>query len=78
MARRCQTPGFCRRIYGTTWRTKQELDEHLERLAEAERRDHRKLGKELELFTFDPDVGAGLPLWMPNGMVIRQELNSWP
>jgi threonyl-tRNA synthetase len=46
----------------------------LHRLAEAERRDHRRIGKELELFTFSPDVGAGLPLWMPNGMVIRQEL----
>ena len=62
------------RIYGTAWRDKKELDAYLERLAEAERRDHRKLGKELELFTFSPDVGAGLPLWMPNGMVIRQEL----
>ncbi|MBU6442898.1 MAG: threonine--tRNA ligase [Alphaproteobacteria bacterium] len=62
------------RIYGTAWRDKKELDEHLIRLEEAERRDHRKLGKELELFTFSPDVGAGLPLWMPNGMVIRQEL----
>ncbi|MGH6827440.1 MAG: TGS domain-containing protein, partial [Rhizomicrobium sp.] len=62
------------RIYGTAWRDQKELDAYLERLAEAERRDHRKLGRELELFTFSPDVGAGLPLWMPNGMVIRQEL----
>jgi threonyl-tRNA synthetase len=62
------------RIYGTAWRDKKELDAYLERLAEAEKRDHRKLGRELELFTFSPDVGAGLPLWMPNGMVIRQEL----
>jgi threonyl-tRNA synthetase len=62
------------RIYGTAWRDKKELDAHLERLAEQEKRDHRKLGRELELFTFAPDVGAGLPLWMPNGMVIRQEL----
>ncbi len=62
------------RIYGTAWRDKKELDEYLLRLEEAEKRDHRKLGRELELFTFDPDVGAGLPLWMPNGMVIRQEL----
>src|ERR1700760_3459133 len=62
------------RIYGTAWRDKKELDAYLERLAEAERRDHRKLGRELELFTFSPDVGAGLPLWMPSGMVIRQEL----
>ena len=62
------------RIYGTAWRDKKELDEYLHRLEEAEKRDHRKLGRELELFTFSPDVGAGLPLWMPNGMVIRQEL----
>lgn len=62
------------RIYGTAWRDKKELEEYLQRLEEAERRDHRKLGRELELFTFSPDVGAGLPLWMPNGMVIRQEL----
>ena len=62
------------RIYGTAWRDKKELDDYLTRLEEAERRDHRKLGKELELFTFSADVGAGLPLWMPNGMVIRQEL----
>ena len=62
------------RIYGTAWRDKKELADYLHRLEEAERRDHRKLGKELELFTFSPDVGAGLPLWMPNGMVIRQEL----
>jgi threonyl-tRNA synthetase len=62
------------RIYGTAWRDKKELDTYIERLAEAEKRDHRKLGRELELFTFSPDVGPGLPLWMPNGMVIRQEL----
>jgi threonyl-tRNA synthetase len=62
------------RIYGTAWRDKKELADYLARLEEAEKRDHRKLGKELELFTFSPDVGAGLPLWMPNGMVIRQEL----
>lgn len=62
------------RIYGTAWRDEKELEAHLYRLAEAERRDHRRIGRELELFTFSPDVGAGLPLWMPNGMVIRQEL----
>ena len=62
------------RIYGTAWRDSKELDAHLARLEEQEKRDHRKLGKEMELFTFSPDVGAGLPLWMPNGMVIRQEL----
>jgi threonyl-tRNA synthetase len=62
------------RIYGTAWRDQKELDAYLLRLEEQEKRDHRKLGRELELFTFSPDVGAGLPLWMPNGMVIRQEL----
>jgi threonyl-tRNA synthetase len=62
------------RIYGTAWRDDKELAAYLHRLEEAEKRDHRKLGKELELFTFSPDIGAGLPLWMPNGMVIRQEL----
>jgi threonyl-tRNA synthetase len=62
------------RIYGTAWRDDKELDAYLLRIEEQEKRDHRKLGKELELFTFSPDVGAGLPLWMPNGMVIRQEL----
>jgi len=62
------------RIYGTAWRDSKELDAHLARLEEQEKRDHRKIGKEMELFTFSPDVGAGLPLWLPNGMVIRQEL----
>ena len=62
------------RIYGTAWRDEKELDAYLQRIAEQEKRDHRRIGKELELFTFSPDVGAGLPLWMPNGMVIRQEL----
>jgi threonyl-tRNA synthetase len=62
------------RIYGTAWRDEKELAAYLTRLEEAEKRDHRKIGKEMELFTFSPDVGAGLPLWMPNGMVIRQEL----
>jgi threonyl-tRNA synthetase len=62
------------RIYGTAWRDQKELAEYLTRLEEAEKRDHRRIGKEMELFTFAADVGPGLPLWMPNGMVIRQEL----
>ncbi len=62
------------RIYGTAWRDQKELDAYLLRLEEQEKRDHRKIGKDLALFTFSPDVGAGLPLWMPNGTVIRQEL----
>jgi threonyl-tRNA synthetase len=62
------------RIYGTAWRDKKELEDYLHKLEEQEKRDHRRIGKELQLFTFSPDVGAGLPMWMPNGMVIRQEL----
>ena len=62
------------RIYGTAWRTQKELDSHLEMLAEAEKRDHRKIGKELKIFTFDEEVGAGLPLWLPNGSIIIEEL----
>ncbi|HEY1708083.1 MAG TPA: threonine--tRNA ligase [Rhizomicrobium sp.] len=62
------------RIYGTAWRDQKELEDYLHKLEEQEKRDHRRIGKDLELFTFSPDVGAGLPLWMPNGMVIRQEL----
>ena len=62
------------RIYGLAFETKEELDAHLALRAEAEKRDHRKIGKEMDLFTFDDDVGAGLPLWMPNGTVIIEEL----
>src|SRR6185503_4837620 len=62
------------RIYGTAWASDADLEAYIVRIEEAERRDHRKIGRELELFTFSPDIGAGLPLWMPNGMVIRQEL----
>ncbi|MHB9111886.1 MAG: threonine--tRNA ligase [Thermoleophilia bacterium] len=59
------------RIYGTAFPTQKELDEHLERLKEAERRDHRVLGKQLDLFHIDEEVGAGLPLWHPKGALIR-------
>jgi len=62
------------RIYGTAWRTKQELDAYLQRLEEAKKRDHRKLGKELEIFIFDEEVGPGLPLWLPNGGILIEEL----
>jgi len=62
------------RIYGVSFPSQKELDEHLNMLEEAKRRDHRKLGKELGIFTFDDDVGPGLPLWMPNGAVIIEEL----
>lgn len=64
------------RIYGTAWHSKEELREHLEMLEEAKKRDHRKLGKELEIFIFDDEVGPGLPLWLPRGGVIVQELEN--
>lgn len=65
------------RIYGITFPTKKELDEHLFRLEEAKRRDHRKLGADLELFLLTPKVGGGLPLWLPKGAVIRETLENF-
>jgi len=65
------------RIYGTCWPTKKELDEYLNKLELAKERDHRKLGKELDLFTFADEVGPGLPLWTPKGTIIRDELETW-
>lgn len=64
------------RIYGLAFETKEKLDAYLEMRKEAEKRDHRKLGKEMSLFTFDDDVGGGLPLWMPNGTIIIEELEK--
>ncbi|HEV8285230.1 MAG TPA: threonine--tRNA ligase [Chitinophagaceae bacterium] len=64
------------RIYGVTFPSQKELDEYLNMLEEAKKRDHRKLGKELSIFTFDDDVGPGLPLWMPNGAIIIEELEK--
>lgn len=65
------------RIYGIGFASQKELDEYLHNLEEAKRRDHRKLGKELELFTIDPLVGKGLPMWLPNGTVLREELTNF-
>jgi len=62
------------RVYGVSFPNQKELDEHILMLEEAKKRDHRKLGKELGIFTFDDSVGPGLPLWMPNGTVIIEEL----
>ena len=62
------------RIYGTAWRTPDELKNHLKMLEEAKAHDHRKLGKELEIFIYDEEVGPGLPLWLPRGGVIIEEL----
>jgi threonyl-tRNA synthetase len=64
------------RIYGITFPTQKQLDEYLQMLEEAKKRDHRKLGKELGIFTMDDDVGPGLPLWMPNGTIIIEELEK--
>lgn len=64
------------RIYGLAFETKGKLEEHIKLLEEAEKRDHRKLGKELKIFTFDEDVGAGLPLWLPNGTVLIDEMEK--
>jgi threonyl-tRNA synthetase len=65
------------RIYGTAFFSKKELDEYLERLEEAKRRDHRRLGRDLELFTVSETVGAGLPLWLPKGATIRRLLEDY-
>ena len=65
------------RIYGTAFFSRKDLDEYLALLEEAKRRDHRRLGKELELFTVNEDVGAGLPLWLPKGATIRRLLEEY-
>jgi len=65
------------RIYGTAWRTPEELEEYLHLLEEAKQRDHRRLGTELELFTFSPMVGKGLPLWKPRGAILRDILQRF-
>src|SRR2546421_9739396 len=65
------------RIYGTSWPSPKELDDYLKFLEEAEKRDHKRLGRELKLFTVDERVGAGLPLWLPNGATIRRELERF-
>ena len=65
------------RIYGTAFASEKELQEHLKKLELAKQRDHRKIGQDMELFTFVDDVGPGLPLWLPKGNVIREELERW-
>lgn len=64
------------RIYGITFPKQKDLDEYLQMLEEAKKRDHRKLGKELGIFTFDDDVGPGMPLWLPNGGVLIEQLEK--
>jgi threonyl-tRNA synthetase len=65
------------RIYGITFPKQAELIEYLEKVEEAKRRDHRKLGKELELFTFSQKVGQGLPMWLPKGAALRERLENF-
>ncbi|MGB3444929.1 MAG: threonine--tRNA ligase [Actinophytocola sp.] len=65
------------RIYGTAWESQEAQDTYLERLAEAERRDHRKLGAELDLFSFPEEIGSGLPVFHPKGGIIRRELENY-
>ena len=65
------------RVYGVSFPKKKELTEHLEKLEAAKERDHRKLGKELELYTFSKKVGAGLPLWLPKGAALRERLEGF-
>ncbi|MCG7426632.1 threonine--tRNA ligase [Helcobacillus sp. ACRRO] len=65
------------RVYGTAWPTKEELREYQERIAEAERRDHRRLGSELDLFSFPDEIGSGLPVFHPKGAMIRMEMEDY-
>ncbi|HST04465.1 MAG TPA: threonine--tRNA ligase [Chloroflexia bacterium] len=64
------------RIYGTAWSNKKELQAYLQQVEEAKKRDHRKLGRELEIFIFDDEVGPGLPLWQPRGGILIEELEA--
>ncbi|RPI24059.1 MAG: TGS domain-containing protein, partial [Actinobacteria bacterium] len=65
------------RIYGTAWESPQALQEHLTRLEEAERRDHRRLGVELDLYSFPAELGSGLALWHPKGGILRKEIEDY-
>ncbi|MGH9247433.1 MAG: threonine--tRNA ligase [Acidimicrobiales bacterium] len=65
------------RIYGTAWASKKELEDHLHRLEEAERRDHRKLGADLDLFHFPPEIGSGLPVYHPKGGLVRKLMEDY-
>ncbi|HEY7124422.1 MAG TPA: threonine--tRNA ligase [Ktedonobacterales bacterium] len=65
------------RLYGTAWFSQEDLDQYLWRLEEARKRDHRKIGKDLELFMVSDEVGAGLPLWLPKGAVVRRLLEDY-
>ena len=65
------------RIYGTAWATKEDLEAHLHRIEEAQRRDHRRLGTELDLYSFPDEIGSGLPVFHPRGGVIKREMEDY-
>ncbi len=71
-----QSRPMLQRIYGTAFFNKKELKRHLQLVEEARKRDHRKLGRELEIYIMDDEVGPGLPLWLPNGTILREELEK--
>ena len=71
-----ENSAMLQRIYGTAWHTRDELKQHLQMLEEARKRDHRRLGRDLEIFIFDEEVGPGLPLWLPNGGIVIEELEA--
>src|SRR5690606_28264319 len=71
-----ETRPMLQRIYGVAFATKEELEHHLWQLEEAKKRDHRKLGAELDIFVLDEDVGPGLPLWLPRGAVMVEEIEK--
>jgi threonyl-tRNA synthetase len=72
-----ESKGQLQRLYGTAFESKEDLEQHLLALEEAKKRDHRKLGRDLQLFHIDDDVGQGLILWTPKGAIIRQELQNF-
>ncbi|MGZ4476562.1 MAG: aminoacyl--tRNA ligase-related protein, partial [Nocardioides sp.] len=65
------------RIYGTAWESKEALEEHLHRIEEAERRDHRKIGRDLDLFSFPDEIGSGLPVFHPKGGVVKRQMEDY-
>ncbi len=71
-----QSRPMLQRIYGTAWFNKKDLKRHMQLIEEAKKRDHRKLGRELDLYIIDEEIGPGLPLWLPNGNILREELEK--
>lgn len=65
------------RIYGVAFETKEKLEEYKKQIEEAEKRDHRNIGDKMDLFYFDEAIGKGLPIWLPNGNIIKEELENW-